>query len=63
MARTAARVDAPQPCIGVCIWRPAEWIDAACYEHERSRAAADRQAERSLVQPAWQLAFYLRAGQ
>jgi hypothetical protein len=37
---------APQPCIGVCIWRPAQWVNAASYEAERCRALADRQAER-----------------
>ena len=35
-------VDAPQECIGVCIWHPAEWVDAAAYEAERLRAAADQ---------------------
>jgi hypothetical protein len=50
-------VDAPQPCIGVCIWRPAEWIDAACYERERSRAAADRRAGQSLAGLLGRLAF------
>ena len=42
-------VDAPQPCIDVCIWGPADWVDAACYDAERSRAALDREAERSLA--------------
>lgn len=42
-------VDAPQPCIGVCIWRPAQWVDAAWYEAERTRALTDRRAERSLA--------------
>ena len=42
-------VDAPQPCIGVCVWRAAQWVDAAAYEAERSRALGDRQAERSLA--------------
>jgi len=42
-------VDAPQPCIGVCIWRAAQWVDAAAYEAERSRALGDCQAERSLA--------------
>jgi len=57
-------IDAPQPCIGVCIWRPAEWIDAACYEQERSRAAAVRQAEQSLAGLLGRLAFTTpRAGQ
>jgi hypothetical protein len=42
-------VDAPQPCLGVCIWRAAQWVDAAAYEAERSRALGDCQAERSLA--------------
>jgi hypothetical protein len=50
-------VDAPQPCIGVCIWRPAQWVDAAAYQAERSRALADREAERSLAGVLYTLAF------
>ena len=42
-------LDAPQPCLGVCIWRPVQWVDAASYEAERSRALADRDAEQRLV--------------
>ena len=57
-------LDAPQPCIGVCIWRPSAWVDAARYELERSRAAADREAERSLAGLLGRLAFATpRAGQ
>jgi hypothetical protein len=50
-------VDAPRPCIGVCIWRPAQWVAAACYESERSRALADREAERSLAGLLHRLAY------
>lgn len=42
-------VDAPQPCIDVCIWGPADWVDAASYESGRSRAAVDREVEQSLA--------------
>lgn len=57
-------VDAPQPCIGVCIWRAAQWVDAAAYEAERSRGLGDRQAERSLVDLLRTLAFTTpRSGQ
>jgi hypothetical protein len=42
-------VDAPQECIDVCIWGPADWVDAAPYEAERSRAARDREVEQSLA--------------
>ena len=42
-------VDAPQECIDVCIWGPADWVDAALYEPQRSRATGDREVERSLA--------------
>ena len=42
-------LDAPQPCLDVCIWRPADWVDATSYESERSRAASDREVEQSLA--------------
>ena len=42
-------VDAPQPCIDVCIWGPADWVEAAPYDSAQSRAAVDREAERSLA--------------
>ncbi len=50
-------VDAPQPCIGVCIWHPFQWVNAASYEAERSRALAGRQAEQSLAGLLRTLAF------
>jgi hypothetical protein len=42
-------VDAPQPCIDVCIWGLADWVDAVSYESQRSRAAFDREVEQSLA--------------
>ena len=42
-------VDAPQECIGVCIWHPAEWVEATAYEAERLRVAADLDTERTLA--------------
>jgi len=57
-------LEAPQPCIGVCIWRPAVWVDAASHESARSRAAADRDAERAVAGLLRRLAFATpRAGQ
>ena len=50
-------VDAPQPCIDVCIWRPADWVDATSYESKRSRAAFDREVEQSLAGLLRRLAF------
>jgi hypothetical protein len=50
-------LDAPQPCIDVCIWRPAVWVDAIWHESARSGAAADREVERSLAGLLGRLAF------
>jgi hypothetical protein len=50
-------LDAPQPCLGVCIWRPSPWVDAARYEAERARARSDQKAERSLAGLLRVLAF------
>jgi hypothetical protein len=41
-------IDAPQPCLGICIWRRVEWVNAILYERERARALAERDTERSL---------------
>ena len=42
-------LDAPRECIDVCIWGPADWVDADSYESERSQAAVDRELEQSLA--------------
>ena len=41
-------VDAPQECLGVCIWRPIDWVDARAFETERVRASGESAFERSL---------------
>ena len=41
-------IDAPQPCIGVCVWRPVEWVRAERYAAARTRADAARESERRL---------------
>ncbi len=57
-------VDAPQECIDVCIWGPSDWVDAASYESERSRAAVEREVEQSLAGLLRRFAFATpRAGQ
>jgi hypothetical protein len=38
-------IDAPQPCLGICIWRSVEWVNRAVYEHQREHALAERAAE------------------
>lgn len=50
-------LDAPQECIGVCIWRPSEWVNVSLYEAERLRAELDRELERSLLGLVSRLAF------
>jgi hypothetical protein len=50
-------LDAPQECLDVCIWRPVVWVDATRHESARARAAADREAERSLAGLLGRLAF------
>src|SRR5450755_2424066 len=42
-------VDAPLQCIDVCIWGPADWVDATSYESQRSRAAVACEVEQSLA--------------
>jgi hypothetical protein len=41
-------IDAPQPCLGICIWRRVEWVNAALYEQQRARLIADRDTEQRL---------------
>ena len=41
-------IDAPQPCLGICIWRPVEWVNRSTYQQERERALSDRERERCL---------------
>jgi hypothetical protein len=50
-------LDAPQPCIGVCIWRPASWVSAPAYAAAHRQATADLAAERSLAGLLGRLAF------
>ena len=42
-------IDAPQPCLGICVWRPANWVNRTAYEAARSRAAGERDVERAMV--------------
>jgi hypothetical protein len=38
-------IDAPQPCLGICLWRPIDWMNAERYEQERTRAFAEHDVE------------------
>jgi hypothetical protein len=37
-------VDAPRPCIGVCVWRQTEWVNLTLYQAGLERAAEDFRA-------------------
>jgi hypothetical protein len=41
-------IDAPQPCLGICVWRDVEWVNRTRYLEERARTLAERDAERRL---------------
>ena len=57
-------LDAPQPCIGVCIKRPAEWVNHDVYERERGQALRLLELERRLRPLVRRVAFVTpRAGQ
>ncbi len=42
-------VDAPQPCLGVCIWQRVEWVNASLYSLEYERSRDELQAARELT--------------
>lgn len=50
-------IDAPQPCLGICVWRPVEWVSRTLYEHAREQALADRDSERHLRELLRRVAF------
>jgi hypothetical protein len=41
-------VDLPQPCVGVCVWRPAEWVNVARYERDLELANTHLRRVRAL---------------
>jgi hypothetical protein len=41
-------VDMPQPCIGVCVWRPADWVNVTVYERQLALAEPALRAARAL---------------
>jgi hypothetical protein len=45
-------VDMPQPCLGVCVWRPAEWVNLARYEEQLSYLRGARALQRFTAQAA-----------
>jgi hypothetical protein len=41
-------IDAPQPCLGICIWHRVEWVNAALSEQQWTRLIAERDTEQRL---------------
>lgn len=41
-------VDMPEPCIGVCVWRPTDWVNVARYQRQLGLAEPSLRAARSL---------------
>lgn len=41
-------VDMPQPCIGVCVWLPADWVNVALYQRQLALAEPALRAARAL---------------
>jgi hypothetical protein len=57
-------IDAPQRCLGICVWRPVEWVNRTRYSEERACALAQLDTERRLRQLLRRIAFVTpRAGQ
>ena len=44
-------IDTPQPCLGVCVWRPIDWVNRSRYEQLRELAASERETERRVCRP------------
>lgn len=57
-------IDAPQPCLGICVWRSVEWVNGIRYLEQRAVALAERDTERRLRGLARRVASVTpRAGQ
>lgn len=41
-------IDAPQPCLGICVWRSVEWVNSTSYMEQRAGTLAERDTERRL---------------
>ena len=57
-------IDAPQPCLGICVWRSVEWVNGIRYLEQRAGALVERDTEQSLRGLVRRVAFVTpRAGQ
>ncbi len=50
-------LEAPQPCLGVCVWRPVEWVSRDLWQQERERLEVQLESEAALRGLLRQIAF------
>lgn len=56
-------IDAPQPCLGICVWRSVEWVNGVRYLEQRAGALVERNTEQRLRGLVRRVAFVTpRAG-
>jgi hypothetical protein len=56
-------IDAPQPCLGICVWRSVEWVNGIRYLEQRAGALVERNTEQRLRGLVRRVAFVTpRAG-
>ena len=41
-------IDAPQPCLGICVWRTVDWVHQSSYQDTWERILAEHQTEQRL---------------
>lgn len=57
-------LDAPQPCLGICIWHEIDWVTKDIYEQRRAELQAIHETERRLRRVVLHLAWVTpRTGQ
>jgi hypothetical protein len=39
------KLEAPQPCLGICVWRRVEWVNQEVYEQHRQNTLAELEQE------------------
>ncbi|HUO71465.1 MAG TPA: hypothetical protein VMU39_11850 [Solirubrobacteraceae bacterium] len=42
------KLEETNPCIGVCVWRPVDWVELSAFESERAQALKEIEVERKL---------------
>jgi hypothetical protein len=50
-------LEAPEPCLGICVWRPVEWVSRPAWQDEKDRVRVEHQTEAALRRLLRQVAF------